>query len=158
LSDSCVRLAQNARGPEGAGHTEKFWQCVGRSLSQGLPPFPFSLPQTRAPGDPRHQKSEWPRKPWKPCNWRSGSVSSHTLAGWAAEVGLAASLAWVALSCLPARDQAVPYLYRLLESPQLTHSFLLFYSFLLHSFIHSFILHSPSCLFTHPLTVLQTCI
>lgn len=56
---------------------------AGRRL--GLP-LVVPLPQTPAPGAPPPRRSEWPRRPWRPCSWRSGSASCPTAAGRAAEV------------------------------------------------------------------------
>uniref|UniRef100_A0A9L0IPB7 Docking protein 7 n=1 Tax=Equus asinus TaxID=9793 RepID=A0A9L0IPB7_EQUAS len=44
---------------------------------------PFS--QTQARGVPPPWRSAWPRRPWKPCSWRSGSASSPTPAGRAVQ-------------------------------------------------------------------------
>ncbi|XP_053779201.1 protein Dok-7 isoform X2 [Desmodus rotundus] len=41
--------------------------------------------RTPAPGDPLSWRSEWLRKPWKHCSWRSGSAFSPTSAGRAVE-------------------------------------------------------------------------
>lgn len=72
-------LDRGPHGPDNAGLTVLSRAVAASSLT--LP-----LPQTQAPGCPPW-RSAWPRRPWKPCSWRSGSASSPTPAGRAVEVG-----------------------------------------------------------------------
>ena len=72
-------LDRGPHGPDNAGLTVLSRAVAASSLT--LP-----LPQTQAPGRPPW-RSAWPRRPWKPCSWRSGSASSPTPAGRAVEVG-----------------------------------------------------------------------
>uniref|UniRef100_A0A8D1PDX1 Uncharacterized protein n=1 Tax=Sus scrofa TaxID=9823 RepID=A0A8D1PDX1_PIG len=70
-------LDRGPHGPDNAGLTVLSRAVAASSLT--LP-----LPQTQAPGRPPW-RSAWPRRPWKPCSWRSGSASSPTPAGRAVE-------------------------------------------------------------------------
>lgn len=75
----------------GPGSTQLRWHWgPGEdAAATGLGPRPHrhpALPQTRALEAPPWRKG-WRRRPWKPCSWRSGSASSLTPAGRAAEVG-----------------------------------------------------------------------